>query len=93
MVLDTRTRLYFISFAVQTLLLGIFLSTTSVSLYLTFCGPSHRAFRDKFVLAGISVVIISAISHCGILFAAIHNALLMQRKTRRCLFLDARSSY
>ena len=62
MVLDTRTRLYFISFAVQTLLLGIFLSATSVSLYLTFYGPSHRAFRDKFVLAGISVVVVSAIS-------------------------------
>ncbi|KAL1731744.1 hypothetical protein EV714DRAFT_271308 [Schizophyllum commune] len=78
MVFDTRTRLYFISFAVQTLLLGIFLSATSVSLYLTFYGPSHRAFRDKFVLAGISVLIISAISHWGISLAAMHTALFTQ---------------
>lgn len=78
MVNDALLQIGFASVAAQSLLQGVFLSISLFSIYLMF----QRRRVDKFVLAGVIILIINATAHWIISFTELYMAVKSQDAPR-----------
>ncbi|KAI5889455.1 uncharacterized protein SCHCODRAFT_02368171 [Schizophyllum commune H4-8] len=71
---DKPIRIFFISFAIETLLLGLFLSTAFLSLYFMVQRRKRNASLDKWVFGGVCALIASVTAHWAVGFARLFGA-------------------
>ncbi|KAI4528557.1 hypothetical protein K525DRAFT_288978 [Schizophyllum commune Loenen D] len=67
-------RIFFVSFAIQTLFLGLFLSSAFLSLYFMLQRRTPNRPLDKWVFAGVCTLIAIVSAHWSIAFARLYRA-------------------